>query len=75
MNNILVISPIIFQLFAGTVLLFFWAKIQVAKSAEHIVFNYWSWLGIWLFMLTWNDGIQFTNAGNWEAPFGISICF
>jgi multicomponent Na+:H+ antiporter subunit D len=73
MNNFLVISPIIFQLFAGTILLFFWAKIQVQKVLSIVFSLIGLALGIWLFMLTWNDGIQYTNAGNWEAPFGISF--
>jgi multicomponent Na+:H+ antiporter subunit D len=73
MNNILVIAPILFQLFAGTVLLFFWTKIQLQKVLS-ILFSIISLgLGIWLFMLTWTEGIQFTYAGNWDAPFGISF--
>jgi multicomponent Na+:H+ antiporter subunit D len=73
MNNILVIAPILFQLFAGTVLLFFWTKIQLQKVLS-ILFSIISLgLGIWLFLLTWTEGIQFTYAGNWDAPFGISF--
>lgn len=73
MNNILVIAPILFQLFAGTVLLFFWSKVQVQKILS-VLFSFLGLtLGIWLFKLTWTEGIQFTHAGNWEAPFGISF--
>lgn len=73
MNNILVIVPILFQLFAGTILLFFWNKIQIQKSLSIIFSVVALVLGIWLFKLTWNEGIQFTHAGSWETPFGISF--
>jgi multicomponent Na+:H+ antiporter subunit D len=73
MNNSLIVLPIVVQFLAGTVLLFFWVKTNTQKVLSAIFSAIGLIVSIWLFMLVWNQGIQVTQSGNWEAPFGISF--
>ncbi|MFD2200716.1 proton-conducting transporter membrane subunit [Shivajiella indica] len=73
MNNSLIVLPIVIQFLAGTILLFFWVKTEMQKVLS-IIFSVLALsISIWLFMLVWNQGIQVTQSGNWQAPFGISF--
>jgi multicomponent Na+:H+ antiporter subunit D len=73
MNNILIVLPIIFQFFTAVVMLFFWRSIRMQKIISIIGTATGMGIGIWLFILVWNQGIQVTQAGNWIAPFGITF--
>ncbi len=73
MTHHLVMLPILFQAVMAVVLLFFWAQVKTQKTLS-IVGNFinigWSMA---LFFTVWNDGTLVIQAGNWEAPFGITF--
>lgn len=73
MNNPFIVLPVVFQLFSAILLLFFWNNRNPQKILS-VIFNLVG-LGIssWLFSLTWTQGIQTMQAGEWEAPFGITF--
>lgn len=73
MINPYIILPIVFQMAAAVVLLFFWSQIKIQKTLS-VLFSLTSLaISAWLFWLNWHQGIQVTQAGNWSAPFGISF--
>lgn len=73
MNNPFILLPIILQLFTAVVLLFFWKSTTWQKRFS-IVFSSVSLVtSSWLFSRVWTEGIQISNMGNWEAPFGITF--
>jgi len=70
-NNI--ILPVILHMFIAVLLIFFWTKsniqriISIAGNALMLAVD------IWLFTKVWNNGIFTMQAGNWQAPFGITF--
>jgi multicomponent Na+:H+ antiporter subunit D len=73
MINSMIVLPIIFQLIAGMVLLFFWQKVKIQKVLSICFSGIGLGIGIWLFLLVWENGIMITQSGDWKAPFGISF--
>lgn len=73
MSNPYIVLPIIWQLVAAVVLMFFWTKIKAQKTIS-ILFSIAA-VGIAAFMFhdIWHNGIQITQSGNWKAPFGITF--
>jgi multicomponent Na+:H+ antiporter subunit D len=73
MNNPYILSPIILQLAAAVILMFFWYKPKIQKVLS-IIFSIAA-LGVagYLFSYIWNNGIMITQSGNWKAPFGITF--
>ncbi len=69
----LVMYPLLFQLFLSIGLIFLWKKISWQKwiSAVGSVINLG--ISVWLFIHIWENGTQGIQAGNWEAPFGITF--
>ena len=73
MTNQLVIYPLLLQLLLSIVLMFFWSKIKTQKAISVIGSFISIFIAVWLFTTVWNNGTQTMQAGNWEAPFGISF--
>src|SRR5690554_1748220 len=69
----LIYLPILFQACIAVLLLFFYGKIRVQKvisiagSTAHLIIS-----GL-LFYTVWVNGNMAVQAGNWEAPFGITF--
>ncbi|MEX2592316.1 MAG: proton-conducting transporter membrane subunit [Anditalea sp.] len=73
MTNPYIVLPVIFQLFTAILLLFFWSHKNIQKAIS-ITFSLVSLsIALWLFSLTWSQGIQTIQAGGWKAPFGITF--
>src|SRR5690606_4074507 len=73
MNNPLIVLPVIIQLVTAIILIFFWGKTTIQKILSLISGVINLGIAVWLFRLTWSEGIQFMNGGGWEAPFGITF--
>ncbi|MCX2838711.1 proton-conducting transporter membrane subunit [Salinimicrobium sp. MT39] len=69
----LVIYPLITQMLLAIVLMFFWSRIRWQRVVS--IFGSLINLGvaIWLFVTVWQGGTLSIQAGNWEAPFGITF--
>lgn len=69
----IIIYPILFQIIVAIVLMFFWQrtdlqrKISVGGSAIGLI------ISAILFSTIWSDGTMAMQAGNWVAPFGITM--
>ncbi len=73
MTEQLIFYPLLLQLLLSIVLMFSWNSIRLQRviSITGSILN----IGIsaWLFTYIWNYGTQTIQAGNWEAPFGITF--
>lgn len=73
MSSYLVIAPILIQFLVSVLLMFLWKKIMAQRvisiigSAIAFIFS------ISLFNQVWQNGTLVIQAGNWEAPFGITL--
>lgn len=68
-----IILPVIAHLFTAVLLIFFWRKVriqQVISVAGNILILGFS---IVLFIKTWRTGYLTMQAGDWQAPFGITF--
>ncbi|WP_194777842.1 proton-conducting transporter transmembrane domain-containing protein [Pararhodonellum marinum] len=73
MSNPYIILPIIAHMAIAILLLFFWKK-KNAQKLISVLGNLISvGIAIWLFYIVWENGIYFTQAGDWDAPYGIPI--
>lgn len=73
MTNHLILFPIINQLVFAIVMLFLWRRSGWQKLFSIIGGFTGLGIAISVFVTIWNDGIIIYNAGNWEAPFGITF--
>jgi multicomponent Na+:H+ antiporter subunit D len=73
MTDNTIILPVIAHLFIAVVLIFLWYKPQVQKLVSVAGSIVVLLISIDMFSKTWNTGILTTQAGNWQAPFGISF--
>jgi multicomponent Na+:H+ antiporter subunit D len=69
----LLIYPLLLQMALAIILMFAWNNIAWQKfiSITGSVLNLA--LAVWLMMYVWQNGTQTVQAGNWEAPFGITF--
>ncbi len=71
--NISIVLPVLLPLMIAILLLFFWGRIQSQKWISILgslaVLGY----NIWLFAKVYSGGLLTMQAGNWEAPFGITL--
>lgn len=70
-NNI--ILPVIIHLFTAVLLIFSWRRSLINRIISVIANIVILVLSIRLFLKTWKEGILTMQAGNWEAPFGITF--
>ncbi|MEX0884554.1 MAG: Na+/H+ antiporter subunit D, partial [Cyclobacteriaceae bacterium] len=73
MSNPYIVLPVIFQLFIAVVLMFCWNRKNLQKLVSVIGSLLALIISIVLFVTVSQDGIQTMQAGNWEAPFGITF--
>ncbi|MDX5478123.1 MAG: Na+/H+ antiporter subunit D, partial [Cyclobacteriaceae bacterium] len=73
MSNIWIVSPILFQLASAVTLLFFWSNTKIQKTLSILLSLINLGIVVTLFTLVLQNGIQVTQAGNWQAPFGITF--
>lgn len=73
MIDISIVLPVLLPLMIAIFLLFFWGKVQSQKWISILgslaVLGY----SIWLFAKVYSGGLLTMQAGNWEAPFGITL--
>ncbi|MGY6520533.1 MAG: proton-conducting transporter transmembrane domain-containing protein [Mongoliitalea sp.] len=73
MSNPYIILPIVFHMAAAVILMFCWFQPRLQKVLSMLFSLVGLGISIWLFRLVWHEGFQVTQAGNWNAPFGISF--
>ncbi len=71
--NAIVIAPIVFPLILGLITLSLWQNRRLQEIANLIGSFIFLLIGVLLLYQVLNEGILVTQAGNWAAPFGISI--
>ena len=69
----LVIYPLVTQMLLAIVLMFVWSRISWQRIISIIGSFLNLAIAIWLFVTVWQDGTLSVQAGNWEAPFGITF--
>ncbi|UZH56420.1 Na+/H+ antiporter subunit D [Salinimicrobium tongyeongense] len=73
MTEQLVIYPLITQMLLAIVLMFFWSRIQWQRVVSILGSLINLGVAVWLFVTVWQGGTLSIQAGNWEAPFGITF--
>lgn len=73
MSNPYILLPVIFQLFTAILLMFFWTHKNSQKLISIICSLITLGISIWLISIVLTQGIHVTQAGGWEAPFGITF--
>ncbi len=68
-----ILFPVLVHMLIAILLIFFWRKVKTQKIISVIGNLFALLLSIEVFYLTWNSGIQTTQAGDWKAPFGITF--
>ncbi|MGI0105417.1 proton-conducting transporter membrane subunit [Salinimicrobium sp. WS361] len=69
----LVIYPLITQMLLAIVLMFLWSRISSQRVISIIGSLLNLGVAVWLFVTVWQEGTLSIQAGNWEAPFGITF--
>lgn len=69
----IVIYPLLLQLFLSIVLMFSWQNISLQRIISIVGGIINLAVSIWLFAFIWEHGTHTVQAGNWEAPFGITF--
>lgn len=73
MTNDLILLPVIIQAINALVLLFLWNRIHLQRRISIFGNALGLAVAFFLFLGVFQNGIQVTQAGNWEAPFGITF--
>lgn len=73
MTNQLILLPILTQAVIAVVLLFCWGRVRVQKVITIVGSFINLAFAIWLFTSVWQNGMASVQAGNWQAPFGITF--
>ncbi|SDR84135.1 proton-conducting transporter membrane subunit [Christiangramia echinicola] len=73
MTQQLILYPLFLQMAISIILMFGWARIRFQKVFSIIGSVLGVLLAIWVFSYVWQNGTQTVQAGNWEAPFGITF--
>lgn len=73
MSSYLVIAPILIQFLISVTLMFLWKKIMAQRILSIIGSSIALIISIALFFQVWQFGTIAKQAGNWEAPFGITL--
>jgi len=68
-----ILAPILVHMITAILLLFFWQKVQAQKVISIIGNSIAFLLCIRLFITTQHEGYLILQAGNWQAPFGITF--
>ncbi len=73
MSQHLIIAPILIQFIISVVLMFLWKKVLAQRIVSIIGSIIALIISTSLFIYVWQNGIVAMQAGNWEAPFGITL--
>ncbi|HKJ48989.1 MAG TPA: proton-conducting transporter membrane subunit, partial [Christiangramia sp.] len=73
MTQQLILYPLFLQMAISIILMFGWARIRFQKVFSVFGSVLSVLLAIWVFSYVWQNGTQTVQAGNWEAPFGITF--
>ena len=73
MTNHILLFPLLFQCLMAIVLLFFWSKIKLQRLLSMAGNLVGVVIAAVLFGRVWQGGIIALQAGNWPAPFGITL--
>lgn len=73
MTQQLVLYPLMLQLFLSIILMFSWKKISWQRVISIVGSLINIGISAWLFVYVWQNGTQTVQAGNWDAPFGITF--
>ncbi|MGE4346071.1 MAG: proton-conducting transporter membrane subunit [Flavobacteriaceae bacterium] len=68
-----ILAPILIHMITAVLLLFFWQKVQAQKIISIVGNSIAFLLCIRLFIATQREGFLILQAGNWQAPFGITF--
>ena len=68
-----ILAPILAHMITAVLLLFFWQKVQAQKIISIIGNSIAFLLCLRLFFATQQNGFLTLQAGNWNAPFGITF--
>ncbi|MFU8842593.1 MAG: Na+/H+ antiporter subunit D [Bacteroidales bacterium] len=71
--NAILIAPIVFPLFLALITLSLWKKSRLQEMINLTGSFFLMIIGFFLLLKVLDSGIQVMQAGNWEAPFGITI--
>jgi multicomponent Na+:H+ antiporter subunit D len=72
-SSYLVIAPILLQFLISVLLMFLWKKVMAQRILSIIGSSIALIFSIALFGQVWQTGTMAIQAGNWEAPFGITL--
>ncbi|TRO64454.1 proton-conducting transporter membrane subunit [Christiangramia sabulilitoris] len=73
MTQQLILYPLFLQMAISIILMFGWSRIGFQKVFSVFGSILSVGLAVWLFSYIWTNGTQTIQAGNWEAPFGITF--
>ncbi|MDP2040637.1 MAG: proton-conducting transporter membrane subunit [Algoriphagus sp.] len=73
MSSYLVIAPILLQFLISVTLMFLWKKVMAQRILSIIGSSIALIFSIVLFSQVWQNGTMVIQAGNWEAPYGITL--
>ncbi|MDT0646874.1 proton-conducting transporter membrane subunit [Zunongwangia sp. F260] len=73
MTQQLIIYPLFLQILLAILLMFFWNRINSQRIISILGSTVNLGISIWLFTAIWEHGTTTVQAGNWEAPFGITF--
>ncbi|MDT0677756.1 proton-conducting transporter membrane subunit [Autumnicola musiva] len=73
MTQQIIIYPLFLQILLAILLMFFWNRINAQRIISILGSSVNLALTIWIFAEIWQNGIYTVQAGNWEAPFGITF--
>jgi multicomponent Na+:H+ antiporter subunit D len=71
--NLLIILPVLLPAVTASVCLLLWSRPRIQQGAAVAGATALLAAAVWLLAMVWSEGIQSAQAGNWPAPFGISI--
>ncbi|HZG00211.1 MAG TPA: proton-conducting transporter membrane subunit [Chitinophagales bacterium] len=68
-----IIWPVLVHAFTAVLLVFFWKRVTPQRVISIAGCTVSLAIGVMLFIRVWNKGILTMQAGNWQAPFGITF--
>ncbi len=73
MSSSYLVLPVLIPLLAGALSLLFWRSHTAQRWLGVMATGALLWTAVLLLLLTWREGIQVVEIGNWPAPFGIVL--
>src|SRR5690606_41052162 len=73
MTTNFIIYPILYQAITAILLMFFWRNPKTQRLLSILSSSFGLVLAVSLFVFIWQNGTTALQAGNWAAPFGITM--